>query len=135
MRAKSTSAQSVVSKVVVECEDPPSSEWLEWSGKVIPGYFYASDLASVRLCLHSQGLRPKVQLDGMGSMTRLRFQGTTAHRRLPASFVREQFAIDFERAREAADLPRGVSCGVCELGFQGMVLSPNEQKEAQRSPT
>ena len=53
---------SVVSRVIVKCEDPPASEWLEWAGEIAPGRFYAGDLARVRLEFHSQGICPKVQL-------------------------------------------------------------------------
>ncbi len=77
---------SVVSNVVVKCEDP-SSEWLEWSGKLVPGHFYTNDLARVRLDLHPQCLCPKVQLNGVGSMTCLRFQRKTIRRRLPESLI------------------------------------------------
>ncbi len=111
VRAKSEIAQSkavkphlrpnAVARVIVKCDDAPSSEWQEWSGTLPPGHFYTSDQARARLHLHSQGFSPsfcpKVQLNGMGSMTCLRFQGTTTHRRLPESLICEQFALGFER--------------------------------------
>ena len=100
---------STVTKVIVKCEDPPASEWLEWSGEVLTGHFYASDLARVRLELHSRGLCPKVQLNGVGSMTSLRFQGTTIHRWLPESFVCEQFSFEFERVYKRPIIHRGES--------------------------
>ncbi len=43
-------------------------EWLEWAGEMVPSHFYASDLAGVRLELHSRGLCPKAPLNGMGSV-------------------------------------------------------------------
>ena len=30
---------SVVTKVIVKCEDLPSNEWLEWAGELSPGHF------------------------------------------------------------------------------------------------
>ena len=88
---------SVVSKVIVKREDPPTSEWLEWAGEIALGHFYSGDIARARLELHSQGVCPKVQLNGMGSLTRLRFRETVIHRRLPESIVCEQFTTEFER--------------------------------------
>jgi hypothetical protein len=74
-------------KVIVKCDDPLSGERQEWSGTLAPGHFYTSDLARVRFDLHSQGFCPKVQLNGMGSMTCLRLQGATIYRRLLESLI------------------------------------------------
>jgi hypothetical protein len=65
LRAKSAIAQSksikprlrpgVILKIMTKCEDPPASEWLEWSGgEVIPDHFHASDLARARFECRAQ---------------------------------------------------------------------------------
>ncbi len=74
----------------------PSSEWPEGSGEVTQGHFYAGDWARVRLELHFRSLCPKVELNGVLSRTRLRFQGAVIHRRLPESPICEQFDVEVE---------------------------------------
>ncbi len=51
-------------RVLNKSEDPPSSEWVDWTGPLDPGHFFADDLAQVTMELPAQAICPKVQPSG-----------------------------------------------------------------------
>ena len=89
----------VVLKTISKNEDPPTSEWLPWTGEAVDGahHYYSEDLAYTRGQLHSRGLCPKVSLSGVGSLKALRTGDAVIHRLLPEAAVCEVFAEEFAR--------------------------------------
>ena len=125
----------VVLKVLTKNEDPPSSEWADWAGKIAPGHFFADDLAQVRLQLHVEGVCPKVQLSGVGSLKALRIRDTVIHRRPPEADVCEVFATAFERKHKRPLVYRGESLAVfANRAFQELCRPPARKQltETQR---
>ena len=126
--------KSVVLKVLTKNSDPPASEWAEWSGEIAPGHYYADDLPSVRLDLHSRGLCPLVQLSGIGTQKALRLKtrrggDVVIHRRPQEAFVCEDFAAIYEKRTGRKLVYHGESmASFCNKAFAGLMKPPGDRR-------
>ena len=122
----------VVLKTIGKNEDPPTSEWLPWTGEAAEGahHYYSEDLAHTRGQLHSCGLCPKVSLNGIGSLKALRTGEAVIHRLLPEAAVCEVFAEEFARLCKRPLVYKGqsIACFANEA-FQELCKPPITRKK------